>query len=124
MSKGTRLILALSVVIGLGVAVVPPIITYTSCQTGLRDYNEDQQDWAPVLSGSKPIDQVSNRALLRAHGDDDFRAGRWHPPTCHATDNLVLFAAAGFSTFVALFIGAHLAWLATRIFNRLMDKFK
>ncbi len=124
MTKGTRLILLLSAVIGLGVALVPPIVSYNSCKSDLHAYEEDQQDWSPVVNHSKPLNQASDRALQRAYRDGDFRDGRWKPPICRASDDLLVFVLIGSLGFVALFVGGHLAWLATRAFNKLMDKLK
>ncbi|CAE6969713.1 hypothetical protein R70199_08105 [Paraburkholderia domus] len=124
MTRGTRLIAVLSALVGLAVAIVPPIVNYRSCQADQRAYTEDQQDWAAVLQRSKTLQQVSERALIRAHDDEDFRQGRWHVPTCHVRDDSIIFGLIGLASLVAIFIGAHLAWLAVRAFNKLMDKLK
>jgi len=122
MKNGTRLILIASTVLALGVALVPPVVSYAYCQGNLREFSEDQQEWAAILAKKKTLQQVSDRALLRALHDEEFSAGRWHPPTCRLADDLTNFGLAGLAAFLVAFIGAHLVWLAARAFNKLMDK--
>ncbi len=124
MSKGTRLILILSVVVGLGVALVPPIADYSSCETARRAYSEDQQDWMLVLKHSKTLQQASDRSLKRAYADTDFREGRWSFPVCRLADGFAESMLLGATAFVLFFVGTHLAWLACRAFNKLMERLK
>jgi hypothetical protein len=123
MTRGTRLIAVLSVLVGILVAVVPPVLNYRSCQSNQRAYVEDRRDWEAALR-SKTLQKLPDRALKRAYEDEDFREGRWQVPTCQVRKDSILFGLIGFASLVTIFIGAHLAWLAGRAFNKLMDRLK
>jgi hypothetical protein len=114
----------LSVVAALGVALVPPVVNYRSCEATLHTYSEDQQDWALVLNHHKTLQQASDGSLKRAHADSDFREGRWAFPICSLSGDFLASAPVAAVAFVLLFFGIHLAWLACRAFNKLMEWLK
>lgn len=124
MRSGTRFILIASVVIAFGILFGLPAVDYWSCKVRLREYTEDQGDMAAVLAHEKTLQQLSNRALVRAANDEGFREGRWNPPSCDVGGRLFQSALLGAMAFVLVFVGAHLAWLLGRAFNKLMDKLR
>ncbi len=122
MRSGTRSILIASIAIALGVALGQPIVGYRSCEVALGEYTKDQEDWAALLAHRKTLQQVSDNALLRAHGDNGFREGRWNPPRCIFGGGLSNSVLICVEVFIAAFLGLHVAWLTGRAFNKLMDK--
>lgn len=124
MSKGTRVIVIVSVVVALGIGLIPPVVHYRSCEAALHTYSADQRDWALVLNHRETLQQASDASLKRAYVDRDFREGRWSFPTCSLSDGFLSTAPAAVLAFVLLFVGAHLTWLACRGFNKLMERLK
>lgn len=124
MGKGTGIILIFSALVALGVALMPAIEHYRVCEVALRTYSTDQQDWTLVLNHRKKLQEATDASLKRAYLDKDFREGRWSFPTCSVSDEMLSRAPIAGLAFVLLFVGAHLAWLACRAYNKLMARLK
>jgi len=133
MNKGTKWILILSLLIGLGVAAFILFDNYqhiSMCENDRNAYLADEQEWNVALTKSKYEDQakvlsgVSLRTLERARDDEKFRVGDWNPPICYARYNWEEAGGKSLAFFFLFFIGLHVAWLLARAFNKMMQLLK
>ncbi|CAN7174383.1 hypothetical protein LJR267_000314 [Paraburkholderia hospita] len=104
MSKGTRLILVMSLVTGALTAALPPLGYALTCTV-------EREVWR-WLNDDAEIQQ-----FLRHEAKSEQME-----PECLILDRAENWALRGSAVFVLLFIGAHGCWLIARLYNKAMNR--
>jgi hypothetical protein len=125
MSKGTRLILVMSLVTGALTAVLPPLGYALTCTVEREAWKwlTDDAEIQQLLRHEAKSEQMSGRAHARMlETPGAFFSGTATEPECPILDRAENWALRGSAVFVLLFIGAHGCWLIACLYNKAMNR--
>lgn len=123
MSKGARLILFTSLVIGALTAALPPLGYALTCTVEREEWITDNAEMQQFFRHEVKSEQMSNRARTRMFETPGaFFSGTATEPECLVIDRTETWALRGSAFFVLLYIGAHCCWLIARLYNKAMNR--